>query len=142
MSQGYHHQPYNRGPRGEGGQSYQRRDNYNQDRDFGRGPRGDSRDNRRDPRDGGRDYSQQEKPADTQVTVQKLSFAVVCASNQNRSMSAHYTLSKKYGMAVSSFGTGSSVKLPGKSRDAPIIYDFGTPYQDMFEDLKQQDEEL
>lgn len=77
-----------------------------------------------------------------QVAQQKLSLAVVCASNQNRSMSAHYLLSKKYGMTVSSFGTGSSVKLPGKTRDTPNIYDFGTPYQRMFDDLKQQDEEL
>ncbi|KAL9650503.1 hypothetical protein ABK040_004722 [Willaertia magna] len=75
-------------------------------------------------------------------TNQKLSFAVICASNQNRSMSAHYVLQKKYGLTVSSFGTGTSVKLPGKFRDTPNIYDFGTPYQDMFEDLKQQDEEF
>ncbi|XP_014782053.1 RNA polymerase II subunit A C-terminal domain phosphatase SSU72 [Octopus bimaculoides] len=71
----------------------------------------------------------------------KLCVAVVCSSNQNRSMEAHSFLSKK-GFKVRSFGTGSQVKLPGPSPDRPNIYDFNTTYDEMYKDLMRKDSEL
>ena len=52
---------------------------------------------------------------------QVFSIAVVCASNQNRSMNAH-SLLKESGYKVESYGTSSHVKLPGKkNRDGKRI---------------------
>lgn len=67
--------------------------------------------------------------------------AVVCSSNQNRSMEAHSCLSKK-GFNVRSFGTGNQVKLPGPSPNMPNIYDFSTTYEEMYKDLLRKDSEL
>ncbi|KAL5995912.1 hypothetical protein ACLOJK_025985 [Asimina triloba] len=71
----------------------------------------------------------------------KLRHAMVCSSNQNRSMEAH-SLLKRHGFDVSSYGTGAHVKLPGPSLREPNVYDFGTPYKHMFEDLRRKDPDL
>lgn len=68
-------------------------------------------------------------------------YAMVCSSNQNRSMEAH-SLLKRQGFDVSSYGTGAHVKLPGPSLREPNVYDFGTPYKHMFDDLRRKDLEL
>ncbi|XP_071840567.1 RNA polymerase II subunit A C-terminal domain phosphatase SSU72-like [Apostichopus japonicus] len=70
-----------------------------------------------------------------------LKIAVVCSSNQNRSMEAHAILSKK-GYNVRSFGTGANVKLPGSAPDKPNIYDFNTTYEHMYQDLCRKDKSL
>lgn len=66
---------------------------------------------------------------------------MVCSSNQNRSMESHCLL-KRQGFDVSSYGTGAHVKLPGPSIREPNVYEFGTPYKHMFEELRRKDPEL
>ncbi|CAI0559571.1 unnamed protein product [Linum tenue] len=50
-------------------------------------------------------------------------------------MEAHALL-KRNGFDVCSYGTGAHVKLPGPSIREPNIYEFGTPYKHMFEELR------
>ncbi|KAM5257215.1 RNA polymerase II subunit A C-terminal domain phosphatase SSU72-like [Ctenodactylus gundi] len=72
---------------------------------------------------------------------QPLRVAVVCSNNQNRSMEAHAVLSRK-GFCVSSYGTGTRVKLPGPTPQRPNVYDFHTTYEQMRQDLLRKDPRL
>ncbi|XP_020246193.1 RNA polymerase II subunit A C-terminal domain phosphatase SSU72-like [Asparagus officinalis] len=71
----------------------------------------------------------------------RMRYAMVCSSNQNRSMEAHYLL-QRHGFNVSSYGTGEHVKLPGPSRSEPNIYPFGIPYHRMYDDLIRKNPDL
>jgi len=64
----------------------------------------------------------------------KLSFGVVCSSNINRSMEAHVVFSNA-GLNVESYGTGTLVRLPGRSAMEPRVFKFGTPYEEMYNSL-------
>ncbi|MED6142588.1 RNA polymerase II subunit A C-terminal domain phosphatase, partial [Stylosanthes scabra] len=82
-----------------------------------------------------------QKERETFLAIMTYRYAMVCSSNQNRSMEAHFLL-KRQGFDVSSYGTGAHVKLPGPSLREPNVYDFGTPYKQMFDDLRRKDPEL
>lgn len=47
----------------------------------------------------------------------------------------------KKGFNVKSFGTGDKVKLPGNAPDRPNIYDFGTTYEEIYNDLLTKDKQ-
>jgi len=68
----------------------------------------------------------------------KVSFATVCSSNINRSMEGHLIL-ENAGLTVLSYGTGTVVKLPGKTSMEPRVFKFGTDYGNMYESLAKED---
>lgn len=70
-------------------------------------------------------------PESAYMPKSKLSFGVVCSSNINRSMEAHVVLGNA-GLRVESYGTGTQVRLPGRTAMEPRIFKFGTPYEDMY----------
>jgi len=45
----------------------------------------------------------------------------------------------KKGYNVLSFGTGDKIKLPGPSVSQPNVYDFGTSYEEIYQDLAKKD---
>ena len=49
-------------------------------------------------------------------------------------MEAHLVLGNA-GLTVASYGTGSQVRLPGRTAMEPRIFRFGTPYRDMYMQL-------
>jgi len=51
------------------------------------------------------------------------------------------TYFSKKGFNVKSFGTGDKVKLPGTAPDRPNIYDFGTSYDEIYNDLLMKDKQ-
>jgi RNA polymerase II subunit A C-terminal domain phosphatase SSU72 len=77
-------------------------------------------------------------PASARRVKSKLSFGVVCSSNINRSMEAHLVLSNA-GLTTESYGTGTQVRLPGRTAMEPQIFKFGTPYSDMYQSLITDD---
>eukprot|EP01113_Clastostelium_recurvatum_P049107 TRINITY_DN9045_c0_g1_i1.p1 TRINITY_DN9045_c0_g1~~TRINITY_DN9045_c0_g1_i1.p1 ORF type:complete len:202 (-),score=45.60 TRINITY_DN9045_c0_g1_i1:123-704(-) len=69
-------------------------------------------------------------------------IALVCASNQNRSVEAHAALLKSGFTNVRSFGTSQQCKLPGPAIDKPNVFPFGTPYKTMYDTLREQNPDL
>ena len=68
----------------------------------------------------------------------RLRIGTVCSSNINRSMEAHCVLANA-GLSVQSYGTGSQVRLPGKSAMEPKVFKFGTPYASIYTSLYLED---
>lgn len=56
-------------------------------------------------------------------------------------MEAHAFLAKK-GFLVQSYGTGDKVKIPGSAADKPNVYEFGTSYDEIYNDLMTRDKAL
>ena len=79
-------------------------------------------------------------PPSAHRTPSKLCFGTVCSSNINRSMEAHVVLGNA-GMQVESYGTGTQVRLPGKSAMEPRIFKFGTPYAEMYRSMSATPED-
>ena len=66
----------------------------------------------------------------------------MCLSSFNTCPSVHVHHCSKKGFDVRSYGTGSVVKLPGPGPEQPNVYEFGTTYQFMYEDLYRKDPHL
>ena len=61
-----------------------------------------------------------------------IRIALVCQSNLNRSMEAHWLLQETGNIRSYSFGAGTKVRLPGETIDRPHVYEFGTTYDQMY----------
>jgi len=59
----------------------------------------------------------------------------VCQSNLNRSMEAHWLLQEEGNIRAYSFGAGTKVRLPGETLQTPHVYEFGTPYTQMYKSV-------
>lgn len=70
-----------------------------------------------------------------------MKIAVICSSNMNRSMEAHAVLAKK-NFDVKSYGTGKMIRIPGPSKNVPNSYEFGTSYEDIYQDLVKKDKKM
>eukprot|EP00696_Hemimastix_kukwesjijk_P007877 gnl/Hemi2/19984_TR6632_c0_g2_i2.p1 gnl/Hemi2/19984_TR6632_c0_g2~~gnl/Hemi2/19984_TR6632_c0_g2_i2.p1 ORF type:complete len:189 (-),score=71.97 gnl/Hemi2/19984_TR6632_c0_g2_i2:157-681(-) len=57
-------------------------------------------------------------------------------------MEAHSLLKRKNKYYVRSFGTNTHVKIPGPTSYQPNVYEFGTPYTAIKEDLARKDLDL
>lgn len=79
------------------------------------------------------DDEEEEDQFGEEVAKPKL-FAVVCSSNMNRSMEAHFQLARK-GMNVMSYGVGTKVRLPAAGNARGISFDFGVPYEEILESI-------
>jgi RNA polymerase II subunit A C-terminal domain phosphatase SSU72 len=67
----------------------------------------------------------------------RIAIALVCQSNLNRSMEAHWELQES-NIRAYSFGAGTKVRLPGETLQTPHVYEFGTPYDRMYKDLERK----
>ena len=45
-------------------------------------------------------------------------------------------------LQVASYGVNGHVKLPGPTQRQPNVYEFGTPYEVIYEDLRSKDEKF
>jgi len=79
-------------------------------------------------------------PLESRRPRSRFSYGVVCSSNINRSMEAHVVLGNA-GLTVESYGTGSQVRLPGRTAMEPRVFKFGTPYEKMYESLALSQED-
>lgn len=70
----------------------------------------------------------------------KLSYALVCSSNMNRSMEAHAAFLNAGFTKVASLGTGRMVRLPAATSEGQVSFVFGTPYTDILKELEGQAE--
>lgn len=68
----------------------------------------------------------------------KLKFAVICNGNSNRSMAVHHSMAQK-GFQVSSFGFEEVVAIPGKKKGKPNYYEYTMSYQEIIDDLIEDD---
>ncbi|XP_037960278.1 RNA polymerase II subunit A C-terminal domain phosphatase SSU72-like [Teleopsis dalmanni] len=70
-----------------------------------------------------------------------LTIAIVCYSNMNRSMNAQCFLTAK-GYNVKSYGVGDTVQIAGKTPDKPNVYEFGTTFDAIYQDLVRKDKKF
>ena len=75
------------------------------------------------------------------MAVVRPMFAMICANNVNRSTEAHDHLHAA-GLNVCSFGAGNKVNFPGPSKYDPRVFEFYTPYEVMYNQLKNENAEL
>ncbi|MED6222363.1 hypothetical protein PIB30_063585 [Stylosanthes scabra] len=69
-------------------------------------------------------------------------MAVLANPRRCRTEAWKRTSSSRGRASTSLLTAGAHVKLPGPSLREPNVYDFGTPYKQMFDDLRRKDPEL